>query len=212
MLDNNYIITIARGFGSGGREVAFALSNKLGIPCYSSQILKMASEYSGINENYFVKNDEKLSGLRLLMKLGSVPNTDRIVEPYDKKFTSDKNIFSIQKKIIRELAKTQSCIIIGKCSNYILRDYDNVCSVYIEAPRKACIERLKSCLGVDEKEATAAIVRTDKYRSDYYKYYTGGHSWTNPTEYDMTLNSDRIGIEHCADIIIDYLKMKKKIL
>lgn len=83
MLDN-YIITIARGFGSGGREVAFALSNKLGIPCYSSQILEMASDYSGINEKFFVKNDEKLTGLRLIMKLGSVPNTDRIVEPYDK--------------------------------------------------------------------------------------------------------------------------------
>ncbi|MGN0503381.1 MAG: AAA family ATPase [Ruminococcus sp.] len=211
MLDN-YIITIARGFGSGGREVAFALSNKLGIPCYSSQILKMASDYSGINEKFFVKNDEKLTGLRLLMKLGSVPNTDRIVEPYDKKFTSDNNIFSIQKKIIRELAKTQSCVIIGKCSNYILRDCDNVCSVYIEAPRKACVERLKDYLGVDENEAASAIVRTDKYRSDYYKYYTGGHSWTNPTEYDMTLNSDRIGIEHCADIIINYLKLKGKIL
>lgn len=207
----NFVISIARGFGSGGRQVGFKLSEKLGIPCYSSQILTMASEYSGINENLFVKNDERLTGSKLLKKLKSVPNTDKIVEPMDKSFVSDINLFNIQKKIICELAKTQSCIIIGKCSNFILRDYDNAVSVYIEAPRKACVERIKEYFGVDDHEAASMIYHTDKYRADYYKYYTGGHTWTNPTAYDMTLNSDRVGIENCANIIIDYLKMSGRL-
>lgn len=206
----NYIITIARGFGSGGREVGFNLSEKLGIPCYWSQILSMASEYSGINENLFELSDEKLRHNKLLKKLSVAKNTDKIVEPSDKDFTSDVNLFNIQKKIICELAESQSCIIIGKCSNHILRNYDNVVSVYIEAPRKACVERLKKYLGVTDDEAASMIYQTDKYRADYYRYYTGGDYWTNPTSYHMTLNSDRIGIEKCADIIINYLKISGK--
>lgn len=208
----NYVITIARGYGSGGREVGFLLSEKLGIPCYWTQIAKMASEYSGIHERLFHQVDEKLKGGYLLNKLKSQPNSDKIVEPSDKAFVSDFNLFNIQKKIIRELAKTESCIIIGKCSNYLLRDYDNVVSVYIEAPRKACVERLKNYLGIDEQEAAYQIYHTDKYRSDYYKYYTGGKSWTDPVAYDMTLNSDRVGIENCANIIIEYLKMSGRLV
>lgn len=199
----NYIITIARGFGSGGREVGFNPPEKPGIPCYWSQILSMASEYSGINESLFELSDEKLRHKKLLKKLSVAKNTD-------KDFTSDVNLFNIQKKIICELAESQSCIIIGKCSNHILRNYDNVVSVYIEAPRKACVERLKKYLGVTDDEAASMIYQTDKYRADYYRYYTGGDYWTNPTSYHMTLNSDRIGIEKCADIIINYLKISGK--
>lgn len=208
---NNYVITIARGYGSGGREVGFKLSEKLGIPCYWTQITKMASEYSGLNESLFNKVDEKLKGGYLLNRLKSQPNADEIVEPNDKSFVSDVNLFNIQKRIIRELAMTESCIIIGKCSNYLLKDYDNVVSVYIEAPRKACLARIQQYLGVDEVEAAEQIYRTDKYRADYYKYYTGGQVWTNPTAYDMTLNSDRLGIENCANLVIEYLKMSGKL-
>lgn len=204
----NYVITIARGFGSGGREVGFKLAETLGIPCYWTQIARMASDYSGINESLFNEVDEKLRGHHLIKRLKNTPNADEIVEPSNKDFVSDVNLFNIQKKIICELAKTQSCIIIGKCSNYILRDYDNVVSVYIEAPRKACVERVKEYLGVDDDEAASMIYHTDKYRANYYKYYTGGQVWTNPTSYHMTLNSDRISIDDCASLIIEYLKMK----
>lgn len=204
----NYVITIARGFGSGGKQVGLELSKLLDIPCYESQILSMASNYSGVSKDLFFQVDEKLRGYHLIKRLMRANNKDDIVEPTDKSFFSDVNLYNIQSKIIRELAKNQSCIIIGKCANHLLRDYDNTVSVYIEAPRAFCVKRIVERLGVTEDEAHKMIYQTDKYRADYYKYYTGGENWTNPVLYDMTLNSARTGVENAAKIIIEYLKIK----
>jgi cytidylate kinase len=205
----NYVITIARGFGSGGKQVGLELSSDLGIPCYDSQILALASEYSGINEKMFAKLDEKLPlPFSFLPRLKSTPSTDHIMTPQDKKFTSAKNLFDIQTKIIRELAENQSCIIIGKCANYILRDFKNVISVYIEAPRAYCLANVMKRMDVTEEEAHRLITETDKYRAAYFKYYTGGRVWTDPVLYDITLNSDRMGIEKCVKLIKEYVKIK----
>ena len=205
---DNFVITIARGFGSGGKQIGLALSKQLGIPCYESQILSMASNYSGINKDLFFQVDEKLRGYHLIKRLMKSANKDDIVEPTDKSFISDVNLYNIQAKIIKELAKQQSCIIIGKCANHLLRDYDNTVSVYIEAPRAFCVKNVIERLGVTEEEAHRMIYQTDRYRADYYKYYTGGETWTNPVLYDMTLNSDRMGMEKCTELIIQYLKIK----
>lgn len=204
----NYVITIARGFGSGGKEIGNMLSAELGIPCYEKQILMMASESSGLSTSLFSQVDEKLRGSFAKNKLKGYPNTNKVVEPTEKKFISDINLFNIQAEIIRELAKTESCIIIGKCADAILRSYDNVVSVYIEAPRHACVESIMEKMGVDEQEAHTMIYHTDKYRAEYYKYYSGGGEWTNPINYDMTLNSYRIGRKNCVEVIKDYLKIK----
>lgn len=203
-----YIITIARGFGSGGKEIGNKLAERLGIPCYESQILKMASEYSGISEALFNKNDEKLIEKKTILGyLKKVPFTS-VAEPYMKEFTSDVNLFNIQKQIIRKLAVSQSCVIIGKCADYVLRDYPNVVSAYIEAPRADCVESIMKKLGVSEDEAHELIEKTDKYRSNYYRYYTGGQKWTNPVNYDITMNSARAGRERCADLLEWYVKDK----
>lgn len=205
---DNFVITIARGFGSGGKQIGLALSKQLGIPCYESQILSMASNYSVINKDLFFQVDEKLRGYHLIKRLMKSANKDDIVEPTDKSFISDVNLYNIQAKIIKELAKQQSCIIIGKCANHLLRDYENTVSVYIEAPRAFCVKNVIERLGVTEEEAHRMIYQTDRYRADYYKYYTGGETWTNPVLYDMTLNSDRMGMDKCTELIIQYLKIK----
>jgi len=205
----NYVITIARGFGSGGKQVGLALSRDLGIPCYESQILALASEYSGINKNRFVKVDEKLPlPITFLPKLKASLNTDHIMTPQDRKFTSAKNLFNIQSKIIRELAEQESCIIIGKCANYVLRDLSNVISVYIEAPRAYCLANVMKKLDATEEEAHRLITETDKYRAAYFKYYTKGRNWTDPVLYDMTLNSERVGIDKCVKLIKEYIPIK----
>ena len=198
---DNFVITIARGFGSGGKQIGLALSKQL-------QILSMASNYSGINKDLFFQVDEKLRGYHLIKRLMKSANKDDIVEPTDKSFISDVNLYNIQAKIIKELAKQQSCIIIGKCANHLLRDYENTVSVYIEAPRAFCVKNVIERLGVTEEEAHRMIYQTDRYRADYYKYYTGGETWTNPVLYDMTLNSDRMGMDKCTELIIQYLKIK----
>ena len=109
---------------------------------------------------------------------------------------------------VLNLADTESCVIVGKCADYILQGRDNVVSVYIEAPRDYCIKRTMENMGVTEEVAEATIKQTDKFRADYYEYYTHGNYWTNPINYDMTLNSERVGIENCVAIIKNYLKLK----
>lgn len=205
---DNYVITIARGFGSGGKQIGIALAKKLGIPCYERQILAMASYYSGINQSLFYQVDEKLRGYHLIKRLMKVPADENIISPAEKSFVSDENLFKIQAKIIRELAKNQSCVIVGKCANYILRDCDNVVSIYIEAPREVCVNGICDRMGITREEANKMIVKTDKYRSEYYKYYSGGENWMSPIAYDMTLNSGRAGRETCVEMIIEYTKRK----
>ena len=203
----NYVITIARGFGSGGKDIGMRLSRELGIPCYDRQILTMASDQSGIDESIFVETDEKLRGKYIVNFLRKVPVTG-VLEPSDKAFVSDINVFNVQADIIRSLASTQSCIIIGKCADDILRKRDNVISIYVEAPRHACVKSISEKMHVSLERAARLIVNTDKYRSKYYSYYTGGKKWTNPTNYDLVLNSDRIGREKCVEIIKSYIKIK----
>lgn len=203
----NYVITIARGFGSGGKDVGNRLSKELGIPCYEREILDMASEQTGLNVGVFMQVDEKLRRRAILKNLQTV-QTSYAVEPTEKDFVSDENLFFIQAEIIRALAQNQSCIIVGKCADYILKDCDNVISVYVEAPRAACVEEIMKKLNVSEKRAHQLIKTTDTYRANYYRYYTRGRDWTNPINYDMTLNSDRIGRENCVKIIKNYVDIK----
>lgn len=204
----NYIITIARGFGSGGKEIATKLSKELGIPCYENQILEMASDYSGIDKEEFFQVDEMLRGGYISNWLKKIPMIKNAV-PSDGEFISDLHLYQIQAEIIRDLAAAESCIIIGKAADHVLRNYKNVISVYIEAPREDCIESICKKLHVSKKEAEERIVKTDKYRYDYYRQYAGG-DWRNPINYDLTLNSARIGRDKCVDLIRDYVKIKFK--
>lgn len=203
----NYVITIARGFGSGGKDIGMRLSKELGIPCYDRQILTMASDKSGIDESVFVETNEKLRGKYIANFLRRMPVTG-VLDPQEKDFVSDVNVFNIQAELIRSLAVTESCIIVGKCADDILRDYKNVISIYIEAPRSACVKSIQEKMHVSEERAHQLIRSTDKYRAKYYSYYSGGKDWTNPTNYDLVLNSDRIGRENCVKLIKDYIKIK----
>lgn len=207
MIKSNYVITIARGFGSGGKALGMRLADELGISCYENRILQLASEITGKETSELLEIDEKLrkGGIHsLLRKIQGRP------EPTaeEKKFESDEEIFQCQCDIIRKLAETESCIIIGKCADYVLKDYDNVISLYIEAPRRYCLSRIMKRMKVDAKEAAELIEKTDRYRAEYYKYYTNGNYWTNPVNYDMTFNMDKIGEDRAVEMIKQYIKLK----
>lgn len=205
----NYVVTFARGFGTGGKVIASKLAADLGIHCYENRILTLASQLSGLDENVFKDANEKLrsvgGGFASLMK--GLPRARKYIA-HNEKFVSDDTLFEYQKQIILNLAETESCVIVGKCADYILQGRENVVSVYIEAPRDFCIKRTMENMGVTEDVAQATIRQTDKFRADYYKYYTHGNYWTNPINYDMTLNSEKVGIDNCVALIKDYLKIK----
>ena len=200
-----FVVTFARGFGSGGKEIASLLAHDLGIHCYENRILTLASQLSGLDENIFNAVNEKIrtnGGFSGFLK--GLPRSKSYIAK-NEKFVSDDKLFEYQCEIIRNLADQESCVIVGKCADFVLRDRDNVVSVYIEAPRAFCLQRTIEHMGVTEDVANATITQTDKYRADYYAYYTHGNYWTNPVNYDMTLNSERVGIESCVKLIEQYL-------
>lgn len=203
----NYVITVARGFGSGGKEIASKLAKELGIHCYENRILTLASELSGLDQALFEEVNEKRKEKKYSGLLNAFPRM-RKPNPVDGKFTSDDKLFGFQKEIIENLAESESCVIVGKCADWILRNRDNVVSIYIEAPRPFCRKRVMEKMGVTAEVADRSITTTDQYRADYYAYYTHGNYWTNPVNYDLTINSERVGVEHAVQLIKNYLVMK----
>ena len=204
----NYVVTFARGFGTGGKEIASKLAKELGIHCYENRILTLASQMSGLDEKLFQEVNEKVrsnGGFSSFLK--GLPRAKSYISR-NEKFVSDDKLFEYQKQIIENLADTESCVIVGKCADYILRGRQNIVSIYIEAPRDFCVKRTMEHMGVTEDVAPATIVHTDKFRADYYKYYTHGNYWTNPVNYDLTINSEKVGIEDSVKLIKDYMQIK----
>lgn len=202
---DNFVITIARGYGSGGRTIGKELAEKLGIHCYDREILHLASDDSGINEALFHKADEKVTGQLFAKKKGVY--TGDIIPPEDDDFVSDENMFNYQAKIIREKAMSESCVIIGRAADYILRTFPNTVSVNIQAPFDVCVAEIADRLSLSTKEAERKVSRIDKYRSEFYNYYTG-LKWNEPSNYDICINSARIGRDRCADAIIEFAEFK----
>lgn len=206
---SNYIITIARGLGSGGSHIAKDLSERLGIPYYDEEILRMASDLSGINETYFYEANEKINKGSLAVNSSEGVYTGKLYHENDKQYLSNENLFNYQALVIRNLALEGkvSCIIVGKAANYILRSLINVVKINIQAPEDYCKTNIMRRLLLNENEAVAMIRKTDRYRANYYKYYTG-RGWNDPKEYDMTLNTGVLGEKYAADIIMKLLEDK----
>ena len=201
---DNYVITIARGFGSGGKTIGKMLSEKLGVSYYDKELIKVASEESGISESLFGISDEKVKKSIFKHKNKS----DEISSPNSGNFTSEDNLFNFQAKVIRELAEKESCIIIGRAADYVLRGRKNVVRVFVFADRYFCINKVLELFPVkDSAEASALIEKTDRERESYYKYHTG-NEWDNARNYDLCLNSSQLGFEKCVDIISEYLKIR----
>ena len=138
------VITIARSYGSGGRTLGKLLAEELGINCYDREILRMASDDSGINEALFGQTDEKLKKSPLFRIARKNPYKGGVIPPESADFVSDDNLFNYQAKVIRELAEEESCIIIGRCADYVLKDDPNVLRLFFFAPKEDCIVRVWS--------------------------------------------------------------------
>ena len=160
---DNFVITIARQYGSGGRTVGEMLAKKLGIGYYDKDIIRMASEDSGIHETLFGRVDEYSSAKKPLFGKNGIYSGE-LISPQSKDFTSDENLFNYQAKIIRELAGKESCVIIGRCSNYILKDYPNVLRVFIHADWDFRMEKAAEKLSMSQKEIENSFRRMTSVR------------------------------------------------
>ena len=202
----NIVITIARQYGSGGKTVGGMVADRLGIPCYNREILRMASDESGINEKLFAQADEKIKKSALFRISKSVYEGE-LLPPDSDDFVSTRNLFNYQAKIIKKLAETESCVIVGRCADYILRNYPNVMSVFVHAPHDFCMEQAMLRSSMTEREMEKFIAKTDKYRGEDYHYYTG-QEWSSALHYDLCLDSSKLGFDKCVDAILAYRNIR----
>ena len=202
----NYVITIARGYGSGGRTIGKMLAKELGINYYDREILRLASDDSGISKELFAKADEKLKGTSLFRTAKNVYKGELIL-PDNENFISNDNLFNYQAKVLKELAMKESFVVIGRCADFILKDYPNVVRVFVHAPLEHCVKVLESMNSSNAKDLEQEIIKKDKYRAAYYHYYTG-RNWNDARNYDLCLNSRELSFEKCVEIVKQYLKIK----
>ena len=201
-MSSNIVITMARQYGSGGKTIGAMLAKELGINCYSREILRMASEESGINERLFGMSDEKMKGAGWF-KILSRPYDGELLPPEDKDFVSEENIFNYQAKIIKDLAEKESCVIVGRCADYVLKDNPNVVSVFVHADLEKRIRRVARKNELTDATAKDRIQKTDKRRASYYNYYTS-KKWGDSQSYHLTLDSGKLGIDGCIDMILKF--------
>lgn len=200
------IITIARQYGSGGKTIGQMLAKDMGIPFYSREILRMASDDSGIREELFNRADERLRNNPLFGASKKVYKGE-LISPDKGDFVSDENLFNYQAKVIKDLAEKGSCVIVGRCADFVLKDREDVVSVFVHAPKEYCIARAMERNSMTEKEMEKFIARTDKYRGDFYHYYTG-NIWSDARNYDLCLNSAKLGFEKCVEEIKAYIDVR----
>ncbi len=205
----NYVITIARGYGSGGRTIGKMLADALGIHYYDRELLRLASDDSGINEELFGKADEKLKS-SLLYKIARKIYNGELIPPDSDDFVSNDNLFNYQAKVIRELAETESCVIVGRCADFVLKDYKNVTRIFVHAPMESCIKNVLDISSISEKDAEKKILSIDKHRAEYYSYFTG-REWDNVKNYDICLNSSELGFEKCVELVKSYIDIKERL-
>ena len=197
---DKFVITVARETGSGGHNITRKLSEALGVPYYDRDLLRKASEFSGIHERLFGAADERI-GLKEMLSAAEKVYTGEVLPPDSDDFTSTRNLFSFQAKIIKELAETKSCIILGRCANYLLADRKDMLRVFIHAPLEAREERVASySLAWSPREVTKYIRLEDKRRASYYRYYTG-EEWRDAAAYDLSLDSEALGEDGRVEVI-----------
>jgi cytidylate kinase len=203
---DNFVITIGRFCGSGGSIVAEMLGKRLGIEVYDRNILSLASSDSGINEEAFEKADEDLRS-SLLYRVSRSAFDGQPIEPEGANNTANTNLYNYQAKVIKGLADSSSCVIIGRCADYVLRDRYNVLRVFIASDKESSAERESKRSKITLPEARKKIDKIDRRRGEYYRFYTG-QPWGDPRRFDLCLNTDVYTFEQCVDMIIAALKVK----
>ena len=192
------IITIGRQHGSSGREIARLLAEKLNYKCYDKEIVDEAANHSDFSRDLIDAFDEKRMSAFILHAGGYGLNEN---------FRLNMQVVSAQFDAMRNIADKGNCIFVGRCADYILRDYDNLVSVFILGDmdeRLKCLERRQ---GLDEAEAKKKIKEVDKDRSSFYRYYSD-QTWGDAQNYDMCINSSKLGAEGTVQVILDYIKAR----
>lgn len=202
---NNRIVTIARQFGSGGREIGEVLSKKLGIKFYDKELISLAAKESNIAPEVFENVDEKATNSLLYSLSMGLYSFSSNYSAGDNLPVNDK-LYILQHKIIKKLADEGPCVIVGRCADHILKDRNDVLRVFIYADLDYRVNRAIEVKDVKPSKAEQVVVKTDKSRANYYNFYSG-KKWGLTENYDLCINRTKLTCEQVADIIESYLKI-----
>ena len=207
MEKTNTIITIGREFGSAGREIGYKIADDFGIKLYDKEMLNRAAKESGICEELFEAHDEKPTNSFLY---------SLVMDTYSLGYSSgsytdmpiNHKVFLAQFDAIKKIASEGPCILVGRCADYALEEFDNVLTVFIHAKMEARIRRIARIYNLTDAKAKEMIQKTDKQRSSYYNYYTN-KKWSDAESYDICLDSSVLGIEGTAESIKQLVAIKE---
>ena len=192
------VITISRQYGSGGRFIGRKLAEALGIPFYDKELITMAAEESGMSKELFEKADEK-AGSSLLYTLSMNSYLLHGMAGVPDLPLNDK-VFLIQSEMIRKVADKGPCVIVGRCADYVLREKENCLNVYIYSDLDDRVTRATTYYSLSPERAREQMQKMDKKRASYYNFYTN-LKWGRAENYDLSLNSAKVGIDGCVDVI-----------
>lgn len=191
----NIVITIAREYGSGGRYIGKLVAEKLGIKLYDKEFVKKVAEETGLSEEFIKNNEQKRDALADLNN------------GYYFGLNNADELFLKESEIIKNTAEKESCVIVGRCADFILNDRKNVTKVFIYSNMENKVKRATEFYGLDKAKAEKEITRINKLRANHYKHYTE-KEWNNPNNYDICINSDTLGVEKSADLICEIVNKK----
>lgn len=196
----HFVVTIAREFGSGGRMLGEMLAKKLGVKVYDREFIKLAAKNSGMDEQYIMKNEQTIPSywLKCILSQGYGTQAGRGL-------SNDDVLFLAESKTVKEIADRESCVIIGRCADFVLDNSANVIKVFCCTDEPDALKRCVNEYGLDKDKAVSEIRRVNRARATHYEYYTG-RKWGDPHNYDLTVNTAHIGLETACDMI---MKMKK---
>ena len=194
-LGKNIVITISREYGSGGRYIGKLVAEKLGIQLYDKQFVEKLAEDTGLSEKYIEDNEQKRTFLEILNN------------GYYSGLNNSDDLFIKESELIGEVANKESCVIVGRCADFILKDKENVLKIFIDSSLQDKINRATEYYNLDKNKAQKEIKRINKLRENHYKYYTE-REWKDPSNYDICINSDSLGIENAANLICELVNKK----
>ena len=194
-LENQIIITLSREYGSGGRYIGKLVAEKLGIKLYDKEFVAKLAEETGLSSEYIENNEQKRGALETLNN------------GYYSGLSNSDELFIKESELIKKVASENSCVIVGRCADFILKENKNAFKVFVYSNMENKIKRTTNIYGLDKNKAEKEINRINKLRANHYKYYTE-KDWNNPENYDICINSDSLGVEKAADLICEMIKEK----
>ena len=202
MENKHLIINVGRQLGSGGHDIARMLALDFNAKYYDKEILNLAAKESGFSEKIFEQNDEKKGFIRGLFSM----TTPHVSGAYESGF-SQENLFKFQSDAIRKAAQEGSCVFVGRCADYVLRDFENVVNIFITASMHDRVEQILNKQKVTPPEAKRIILQAEGKRASYYNYYTG-KKWGHAESYDLCVNTSILGMVDTEKMIAEFIRKK----